>query len=409
MDAHTEQPWLHDPNYGGMSAAAAEASWRAAQARAEADKAWERDHGPAYDRYPESADGAPVYDIGTEATAGPATFPPLTAEEWRERDLPAPDFVLGSVLTTTTRMLLTAATGLGKSMFAMAMAQRLAGGVPFLHWRAHRPVKTLYIDGEMARRLLKERVFAEEPRHSASLDDLHILSREDVQGFQPLNTPAGQVWLLNLIEHFGIEFVIFDNIMSLTLGDQKDPLVWQQTLPFAMALTRRSVGQLWIHHTGHDAGKGYGDKSREWQMDTVAHLEAVEREDTDVSFILKFPKARERTPDTRADFQDVKIALVNDRWEGSLEARHAEPMPISPGIQKALDALFNVLAGDAVTMLPGNRRAVHRDDWTAECNARGLIDLEGKAASARTLMNRFRKELVDANRIACEGPLQWLR
>ena len=416
MDARTDQPWLHDPVYGGMSPAAAKASWEAAQARRAADEAWDRKFGPPDDdsyepprEYPEGADGEPVYDSGLGIAADPSNFPPLTVEDWRARDLPLPDFVLGSVFTTTTRALLSAATGLGKSNLALAISQHMAAGLSFLHWRAHRPVKVLYIDGEMARRLLKERIFAEEQRHTGSLDNLYVLSREDVESFQPLNTPAGQAWLLKLIKHLGIEFVVFDNIMSLTLGDQKDPLVWQQVLPFAMALTRKCVGQLWIHHTGHDTGKGYGDKSREWQMDTVVHLDAVEREDTDVSFILKFPKARERTPATRADFQDVKIALVNDRWEGSIEGRHAEPLPIAPGIQKALDALLNVLAGEDVSMLPGNRRAAHRDQWTAECNARGLIDLEGKAASARTLMNRFRKELVEANRIACEGPLQWLR
>lgn len=42
MDALTHKPWLDEPLYGGMSPAAAEASWRAAQARREADEAWWR-------------------------------------------------------------------------------------------------------------------------------------------------------------------------------------------------------------------------------------------------------------------------------------------------------------------------------------------------------------------------------
>jgi hypothetical protein len=67
-----------------------------------------------------------------------------------------------------------------------------------------------------------------------------------------------------------------------------------------------------------------------------------------------------------------------------------------------------VLAGDQITNLPGNRRAAHRDHWQAECNTRGLVDLAGNAKSARTLMNTFRRELVAANHIACEGELQWL-
>jgi hypothetical protein len=333
----------------------------------------------------------------------------LTIEDWRTRDLPAPDFVLGSVLTTTTRMLLSAATGIGKSNLVIAFGEHMAAGLPFLHWKACRQVKVLYVDGEMARRLLRERILAEADRHAGNLQNFYTLSREDVEGFQPLNTPAGQAWMLKLIERLGVEFVIFDNIMSLTLGDQKEPLVWQQTLPFALELTRRAVGQIWVHHAGHDATKGYGDKSREWQMDTVGHLDAVEREDTDVSFILSFKKARERTPTTRYDFQDVKIALVHDRWEGNVEPRHAEPKPVSDAMQKALDALINVLAGDQAIMLPGNRRAAHRDHWAAECNARGLIDIKGKKDSARTLMNRFRRELVAANRITCEEDMQWLR
>ncbi len=31
-------------------------------------------------------------------------------------------------------------------------------------------------------------------------------------------------------------------------------------------------------------------------------------------FSLEFQKGRERSPDTRADFAEVAIALVNDEW-----------------------------------------------------------------------------------------------
>jgi hypothetical protein len=78
--------------------------------------------------------------------------------------------------------------------------------------------------------------------------------------------------------------------------------------------TKRAIGQIWIHHTGHDETRGYGTKTREWQMDTTAICEAVKRNDTDVSFRPTFRKGRERTPDTHADFRDVNIALVDDVW-----------------------------------------------------------------------------------------------
>lgn len=337
------------------------------------------------------------------------TLPPLTLEDWRNRDLPEPDFIMGHWLSTTSRVLLTAATGLGKTNFGLALALRVAAGEDFLHWKARRQVRVLYIDGEMSRRLLRQRVLDEERRLGASPVTFYALSHEDIPGFRPLNTVEGQAWLDAFIDKLGgVDAVFFDNIMCLTVGDMKDPEPWQQTIPWALSLTKRSIGQIWIHHTGHDETRSYGDKSREWQMDTVAHLDRVERDDTDVSFKLSFKKARERTPATRQDFQDAKIALINDQWEGDVQTRRAEPQAVRPAIQKALEALLNVLASDQVQMLPGGRRAAHRDHWAAECNARGLIDLQGKASSARTLMNTYRKELVTANRIACEGDMQWL-
>ena len=76
--------------------------------------------------------------------------------------------------------------------------------------------------------------------------------------------------------------------MSLIAGDMKDEEPWQQTLPWVRWLTRQAVGQIWVHHTGHDETRSYGTKTREWQMDTVIHLDAVKRDETDISFCLQF-------------------------------------------------------------------------------------------------------------------------
>jgi hypothetical protein len=142
-------------------------------------------------------------------------------------------------------------------------------------------------------------------------------------------------------------------------------------------------------------------------MDTVLHLETAKRDDTDVSFNLTFKKARERTPATRFDFQDVRVALVNDGWEHELSDSH-RPQKVSPQTRKALDALTNVIAGEQAVPLSGGRRAAKRDDWQTECELLGLIDTKANAHSARTLFAKFRRELVAANCIACEGDFSWL-
>src|SRR5262249_40440347 len=157
-------------------------------------------------------------------------------------------FIMGHWLTTTSRVLLTAATGLGKTNFGLALALRCAAGKGFLHWIARRPLRVLYIDGEMSRRLLKERMFAEVARLGCHPETFFALSREDVENLAPLNTPEGQAWVDALIKKIGgIDLVIFDNIMCLTVGDMKDPEPWQQTLPWVLDLTKAAVGQIWIH------------------------------------------------------------------------------------------------------------------------------------------------------------------
>jgi hypothetical protein len=259
----------------------------------------------------------------------------------------------------------------------------------------------------MSRRLLKRRIGEAYQRLGAAPIAFYALSREDLENFAPLNTPEGQAALLSFIEAIGgVDLVVFDNIMSLTVGDMKETGAWAQTLPLVAALTRSSIGQIWIHHTGHDESRSYGDKTKEWQMDTVIHLEALQRDDTDVSFTLQFRKARERMPETRHDFQDVKIALVNDAWTYEA-AEGSRPGHVPPVTMKFYTALQNVLAGDQAQPFHG-RRAATSKAWQDECALLGLIDREAKPHSARTLFSRHRLALVAVNLVACQGDLAWV-
>lgn len=289
-------------------------------------------------------------------------------------------------------------------------------------WEGRRAAKVLYIDGEMSRRLLKQRLLAEETRLVNELSEevseqfkpsgFHSLSTEDIPNFHPLNTRQGQAAIEKIIaEMGGCDFVIFDNVMSLIAGSMVDEEAWSQTLPWVKSLTKRGIGQLWVHHTGHDEAKGYGTKTREWQMDVVIHLAKAERADTDVSFKLEFRKARERRPDNRADFQEVNISLVDDRWNGDAPSGSQRPKKMSPMAGKYFEALQNVVGGGE---RPKSKRlhgchAVHNDDWKAECELLGLLDPKGQQNSQRAKFSKYRAELVAANVVACEGDYTWIR
>jgi RecA-family ATPase len=143
-------------------------------------------------------------------------LPPLKLADWLARDLPAPDFIMGNRLSTTCRALLVARTGLGKTNFGLSLGLHISAGAEFLHWRGRRPSTVLYIDGEMARRLLRQRMEDAIARLGASPERFHALSHEDVEGFAPLNTPAGQAYIDGLIADIGpVDLIVFDSIMCL--------------------------------------------------------------------------------------------------------------------------------------------------------------------------------------------------
>jgi hypothetical protein len=346
-------------------------------------------------------------------TLAKLALPPLTVKEWKDRDLPPPDYLLGWWITTTNRGLLIAPTGLGKTNFAMQKGYNISLGKDFLHWRGcGRPRRVLYIDGEMSRRLLRDRVLDCEHRAGETSETFFTLSHEDVieQGFGPLNTPQGQAFLNRFIAEIGgVDLIEFDSIMCLMVGEMKEEDPWGKALPWIRSLTTRNIGQLWVHHTGHDAAKGYGTKTREWQMDWVAHLAKFDHPETDVSFTLEFMKARERAPQTRAEFAPANIALINNNWiSDRVSAAKAKASPISETGQRFLDALNNVLAcdGDEIRIIQG-QRAASTKAWQAECTNLGLIDTKAKPDSARSMFSKYRTQLVSKYRVGCDGDWSW--
>jgi hypothetical protein len=141
--------------------------------------------------------------LDLEAERPPPTGPILTLAEWLARDLPVADPILGHWLTTTSRVLLTAPTGLGKTMLGVGVGFAISAGTGFLHWRGIRPARVLFIDGEMSGRLLKQRLADEASRLGIRPDGMHAFSHEDVENFAPLNTPAGHACINAVIERIG--------------------------------------------------------------------------------------------------------------------------------------------------------------------------------------------------------------
>jgi hypothetical protein len=335
----------------------------------------------------------------------------FTLGYWLNRDLPEPDYLLGNLLSTTSRVLLIGPTGIGKTNLGLAIAFAIATGSPFLHWAARRPARVLYIDGEMSPRLMKDRLQDAAQRQGSMPSTLWIVNREDFPNLPPLNTEEGQQFVEWMIEKIGVvDAIVFDNIQSLLVGSHKEDETWAPMLPWIRDLTRRKVGQLWLHHTGHDTSKGYGDKTREWQFDTVTNMKVPETPAPGrlIEFNLSFPKARERTPNNRADFESVTIWLdENNVWQSSAAPAKLTKAP-SPQGKKFYEALVDALASDMRRFQgPAGYPSVTKSQWKEQCCQSGLIDSEEADNLQRSLMSKYRRELIAAGLVACNGNVVW--
>jgi hypothetical protein len=330
----------------------------------------------------------------------------LSIAQWRASDLPPLDPILGEVLTTTTRMLIAGDTGLGKSMFAITLGMHASLCLGFLHWDGMRPARVLYIDGEMSRRTLKRRLLDEAKRIGQDSETFFALSSEEIPDFQPLNTKPGQETIERIITEYcgGVDLVIFDNVMALISGNHSEEDGWAQTLPWIRELTNCGVGQIWVHHTGHNTERQYGTKTREWQMESYAQLDKLDHPHTDVHFLLTSRKARERNPDNRSDFEDVKVTLEFNKWKYEIATgeRKKEPSPMGEKYYKGLQVVVGKdpkAEGYFVATL---------DAWFQACVSDGLLEPQNGEKAAQRLFSKYKQELIARNWIKCDPTNVWL-
>jgi len=368
---------------------------------------------------------APDADIPDEPLPGLADL--LSIDAWTTRPMPPPDRLLGDLVTTTTRVFLVGRTGLGKTLVGLGLAIGMATGDGFLHWRAGRTARVLYIDGEMPGELIRQRAIDALRRAGVkSCPGLFIFGRDledeikerfpTIGDMPPLNTEAGQNWILRLIAALGgVDVVIFDNVMSLISGDQKDEVPWSETLPLVQRLTGKRIGQIWLDHTGHNTDRQYGSSTKAWRFDAVGVMTALpddQKAKHEVAFALSFEhpgKARRRTPDNWQDFETCTIRLADDRWTADVGAEAGTGCPgvgkVPPSRVPFYDALVTAITATA-NMPPGVTTIAA---WQDAGERRGIIEPAAAGEGYRERSARFAKfrtakhDLIGARWVAIDG------
>jgi hypothetical protein len=171
----------------------------------------------------------------------------------------------------------------------------------------------MYLDGELPAETFQERMRLVADRYGSDLA-LYGYNRDALKDddLPPLNTQKGAEWLWREIDAVQPDAIIFDSIMSLLAGSMADEDSWEPIKPLVRMLSGRRIGQIWMHHTGHAANKGFGTKTREWEMDTVISAKKAGEAGTEI--FLEFNKARLRTPCNREQFEKKTIRRDPDGW-----------------------------------------------------------------------------------------------
>jgi hypothetical protein len=171
-----------------------------------------------------------------------------------------------------------------------------------------------------------------------------------------------------------------------------------------------------VHHCGIDASRPRGHTSLTGSVECQTSVKRNEAGHVETE--VEYAKDFEEGAKTTSHLETVAVGIDPDGDEmTSLIVRECEASrsegqakgAVNAQAMRALEALQNVVGSDqAITMVPGNRRVAKKSDWWAELVQRGMIEPEDRPESAKSLFYRWRRELIAASRIACEGDLTWL-
>jgi hypothetical protein len=339
----------------------------------------------------------------------------LLLSAWARSELPLRRFLLGNVLCTTSRWLMYGETGVGKTLLAADIGAAIAAGEGFLNWEGSgKPARVMYLDGEMPAETFKERMEVIAKRYGSDLAFYGY--NRDVLGdgeMPPLNTPEGEKWLWREIEAVKPDAIAFDSIMCLLAGSMSEEESWAPVKAMARKISSRRIGQIWLHHTGHDTSKGFGTKTREWEMDTVVALTKALEDDGEIA--MEFKKARLRTPEMREQFEARKITCGPAGWiiigSGVSKPRAGRSQELVT-VRHALVDAYNRLS-NGISPSPGFDgqpvRKVTVEAIREELKSRGLLQVNesgGLRNSGRSSFHRAKADIIAAkSHIESEGLL----
>ena len=237
----------------------------------------------------------------------------INIAELLQYDIPQKQSLLEPILCEGSLGMIYAKRGVGKTFVSLEVAFTVASGTEMFdgRWKAQKPRKVLFVDGEMPAITIKERlakIVATSNTQDFNHENLQIITPDlQEQGMPDISTIEGQ----NAINEFitnDTALVIIDNLSTLArTGRENDSESWIPVQEWVLYLRRRNIAVLIIHHAGKN-GEQRGNSKKEDILDTVIKLERPSDYKTEegARFEVIYTKARNFQGQEAKSFEATK-------------------------------------------------------------------------------------------------------
>jgi putative DNA primase/helicase len=224
--------------------------------------------------------------------------------------------------------------GVGKTWLALTIAQRISTGGKLGEWQAHKPVKVLYIDGEMPPDMMRSRCKGLE----AGNDNLQFLNHEILfeRTGKVLNITNREVQqaITQRCVTTGVKVLIIDNLSTCASGmKENDADAWELVNNWLLDLRRRKIAVVIVHHAGR-SGEMRGTSKREDNVFWIIALDDTKKNADDKRGALFVSRFTKPSRNTQEEIPAYEWHFVTDQTTGmvSVGCKLAQTMDVFLGL-----------------------------------------------------------------------------
>lgn len=238
-------------------------------------------------------------------------FPSLDWEAAFQTDFSNVDWLPGRFMERGQQITIVGDGKVGKSLFALDWAFRMAAGRSFIGDRQTERLKVLYFDRENSLRDITTRLQALGATPS-DLENLVYKQFPQFSGTLDGNEKAGRE-LVKLAVYYGADVVVLDTVSRFIGGKENDSDTWLQLYQLVHAkLKHQGIACVRLDHFGKDAERGSrGSSAKTQDVDAVWELsrQSENRENRDGVEIITTTLKLSRTH-TRSGLGDDLFSIV---------------------------------------------------------------------------------------------------